>query len=515
MDGKLAMPLLGLLVFAGMLLWLLDTPQVRPAPPAREGTSSHAEQAPILLGTERARPEVSPPAEREAASETARPSDDEVLPPFVVRGRVFDASTGAALARAEVRAHVGNDTWGLRSNDDSVVRTRTAADGRYELSFPLPNGDKQLVLTALARGYRSAHAWPEGAEEGEVEGGPADTRLLAAPGDTGTLDMALLPGLDVGGVVVDGAGRPVPDVQIVVSRNTESSTAYIEFPWTDAQGRFRVHDLPTLPHHRPGSRGTLDFDHPEHQAARVEDVYALPASERAALRIVMPKGLTLAGTLRHANGDPAVDVLVAAYAGESNTGRRGVRTDAEGRFALRGLTPGPLVVRAHSGTRLSFLRRELTLRRDEEDLDLRLAQAPLARASPREQVLGLEVVALSPEARKEFDLYEQHALLVTGIAGLVPAGLSEHVRVGDVLWHVGGISCTSARDVMRGVVKRADWWTKMRPGEEASRYSVRYVLGIRRPDIDGTYTGSMEVPAHVVESLRQFLAAHPESADDE
>ena len=469
--------------------------------------------APVLLGSSGEKPEEK--GEKGEKEHPAVPPEQDPVPAPPVRyfmtGTVFDLTTQRPIPGAVVIGMVGTDYWALRAKDSEVVCTEANEEGEYELAFLLSDLPTTLVYTVLATGYRTPGAIPEDQEEGEVGG--AATHVTVKAAGRGTVDFWLTSGMEVGGRVVDPEGRPVPGVEITVSENTKTSTGYVEFPVADAQGRFSVHDLTRPQFNRGKEKGTLDFAHPERVAVRIEDVYAMSAQERRALRIVMPVGLRLQGTIRHANGEPAVGVLVAAYAGESNTGRRGAFADEEGRFVLRGLTPGKLILRAHSGEHLSFVRREITLLRHEDDFDLRLEAAPIAHTAKREEILGLELVYMPPKARAHFEFYERHAMLITAVTDEAPEELKRYARVGDILWRVGRIHVESVRDVARGVVKRVDWWTEITSRNNRpppAQYSIGFVIGMRRPDLDGTYTGSLKLPAAQGDAFRRYLAEHPE-----
>ncbi len=474
-----------------------------------EGPLAEEVEAPTLRGTEPS-PTPSPEAdapearveETEAAAATTR---------LVVRGRVSDRTTKRDLEDAEVRGAVVDNDRALRFAIPGLQQARTGVDGRYELVFEFETLPADLVFTVLARGYQSPHARPEG--EGEVY--MDRTRLHVLEAGEAELDFALLPGLDIGGVVVDDEGVPIEGVEIVVTHEDEASTAYLEILETDRQGRFRIHDLlpPPAEEGRPEVRGCIEFTHPAHVSETIEDAYALSGAERASLEVVMVRGLALRGVLRHADGSPAGDHLVETFRGDANANRKCALTGADGTFVVKGIGVGEVVLRASSARELSFVERNWDVRANDEEVELQLERLPFRGPVERERALGLEFVAMPPEVKKTLGYPDAYALWITEVTEDAPEALRRWAQPGDVLWDVGGIDVTSLRDVVAGVLKSVDRYAFY--DEKAGRppreeYGVRIVIGIRRPGIAGTNTQGMKVTREQVEELRRWLAEHPE-----
>jgi hypothetical protein len=498
--------LLAALGVALAVAWSQRAPDLPPRAPEPAAQSPGSDPAPLLLGT------------RPASGAVPRVEEDVPPPPldapkiqhrFVVRGVVRDAAMGYALPEVRVLGCIGCDGRDLRTVPDAVASV-SDGDGRYELAFLIDRLPCRLAFTALHPGHRTPHAAL--ARDGEVEI-PRTTLEVAAAGEE-TLDFALWPGTHVAGIVVDENGARLGGVSVVATLRAPKYTTYVEWLETDATGTFSIHDL-TLPEgeEEAGAKGTLAFTHPAHVSANVDDVFAIDPTTRRTLRIVMPHGLTLAGTLEKSDGTPAADVLVEALRADPKDNLRGAYTDARGSFAVEGLAPGRVTLRALSAADLSSVAREITLLRSEEGIRLRLAPLAFARSAPRERALGLEFVVVPEAEREALGIYKDYALLITDVTNEALPAFLEHARVGDCLWRVGERAVRSARDVSAGIVEqvdRFDEWRRKggRPLEPTC--PVRFVIGIRRPGFAGTNTQQMTLPRGQVEEFRRWLAEHPE-----
>ena len=87
------------------------------------------------------------------------------------------------------------------------------------------------------------------------------------------------------------------------------------------------------------SKGFVFFFHPDYIDRRIEDVYALAPKEREALRIVLETGHKVTGTVFDVAGKPVPNAMIKAIR-KDGTHRKATMTDANGKFALRGLSEG-------------------------------------------------------------------------------------------------------------------------------------------------------------------------------
>ena len=87
------------------------------------------------------------------------------------------------------------------------------------------------------------------------------------------------------------------------------------------------------------SKGVVYFFHPDYIDHQIEDIYALAPKQREALRIVLETGYKVTGTVFDVAGKPVPNAMIKAIR-KDGTHRKATMTDANGKFALRGLSKG-------------------------------------------------------------------------------------------------------------------------------------------------------------------------------
>ena len=492
-----------------VIAWLLANPfaasdreDVPPEPGKGKSTAD-----PVLIVA----PGGSALAPETPATDPRTPIEDTPVPRHVIRGRVTDIHDGRPLSGARVRACLGEDGWALRDAAEGVVETSSAEDGRYELAIGVATLPTHVVLTAELVGYASPHT--QHVPEDQVEVSAANPRARIEVAGTSTIDLPLYPGITFAGTVVDPRGAPIPGVDVLAGQRGDSWMSYIENTRTDTSGRFWLYDLKPAKFREADAKGWIQFTHPVHTQVELADVYAKAPSERRALRIVMPRGLDVSGTLTHADGAPAANLLMVAFRGEPNDNRRGSMTAERGEFTLKGLAPGPVVLRAMDATRLTYLRREIRVLRHVEDLDLRLELLPDARNVKRESLLGIEFIAMPDAMHAALEMHASYRLLITAIGDDAPEAFRTDVRPGDVLWSVSGYKgrIESRRDLVEAIVKRVDWmdhWRSKGGHELLDPSTVGVTLGFRSAHMEGTHGRSIPISRKQLAKLRAWLDEH-------
>ncbi len=247
------------------------------------------------------------------------------MPPLALRiplgpgisGRVVDAHGGpVAGARVEV----------LREGDDGYARATAVTDGEGRFRTPPLDADGTYVA-----------GW---------EPGPALPPSLATGLRCGAADVLLRPspGWAVAGIVTDLAGAPVPGGIPVTAVETGAGPGRFRFATrgvvTAEDGRFRIEGLTAGRTYRllagGGSSGYLwASDGPVVEAATEAAVLRLRPAARIEGTLVGEDGapVPLAMILARWEGDPGDPVTAA-----------GGSTDAEGRFLLSTVRPGPVRV---------------------------------------------------------------------------------------------------------------------------------------------------------------------------
>jgi len=354
-------------------------------------------------------------AERAGPRLRLRPGEDRDVrvtlePAWEVTGRLADRD-GSPLANARVEGFAPGGAWGR------VVST--AADGTFTWRGP-----------AVARMALRCRA--SGRAEVAVEVTPPAVGRLRTK--VGTIHLGRA------GVVIDGtvqAAHQEPDAHVLIEpavaafvREVFGTGHVLDRPRRaalDAEGRFRVHDLPADLPLRVSVRGA---------GVPVDVIVQGRPGDEVPIEIAPPAGEVLVGTLVHPDGSPAagVTLLVSAEPRDGDrvaTGDMRVVTGADGSFRRRGVAERTVYVRAYAPGRRSLLKRvELPLERP-----LALAFAPAVTDAER-VVQGR--------------IYDRVATRTEGKSGGTYVGESAKVLYGDplpgVIVRAGGVSGRTGAD---------------------------------------------------------------------
>lgn len=236
----------------------------------------------------------------------------------LVAGRVVDALENAPIERFEILHTQGSvdalQPW-MQSN---FTRFRDHA-GRFRLSTLQP-GENTIVVRA------------EGYSERFVKG-----VQVSEDGEAEELLVALEPGIPVEGVVVGPSGEPIEGALVFVGPVPHAwARAGATAATTDLDGRFQLSSLSEnaeqiSAHHANYASGSVTL-------AR--------GAARAPVRIVLPRGGKVAGTIR-VGGVPAEQAWVSCSSVEQpESGESSQVTGGEGRYQVDGIAPGTVLVTA-------------------------------------------------------------------------------------------------------------------------------------------------------------------------
>lgn len=309
------------LALVALLLWV-----------ARDGGAvPRGEQAPVASATVELEPATrvedahEVPARREALADELEPATPTAAPD----------SAGFATLTVTVRwSDAGEPAVGLPVSlerwygSPRVERSAaTASDGRARFEG-LPPGNY------LVNARSTAFDWIELAAGGEHE-----------------LALTFSAGVDVDVTVLDDLGVPVGSATVWLSDYGNDSSG-VEAGLTDARGRLRLAEVM--------SGQSLAAFAPGHAPSAQHEVSGASGSELAVTLHLRGPGMELEGRVldRDGSGISAARVMVGPEYPESLELEDGsqvtgpppriTRTDAQGRFRLRGLEPGPLSVAARA-----------------------------------------------------------------------------------------------------------------------------------------------------------------------
>ncbi|MBP7149761.1 MAG: carboxypeptidase regulatory-like domain-containing protein, partial [Acidobacteria bacterium] len=231
------------------------------------------------------------------AGETARVGAIALRRGAALAGIIVDARSGAPVAGAVLRACP--DALGCRW----TARATSAADGSFRLAG------------------LDAGAWT--LELQHPEFAPRREERVAA-GTTG-LRIALDPGAEVSGRLVDSAGRPLSRVSLAVRDSRREAEPLARRITLDA-GSFRARGLPC-------GTAVLEFRAPGLVAARVGPLWLATGESRDVGEVVLGPGRAVRGRVADGDGVPIAGAEVALRDADTTS----AWSDGDGAFELAGV----------------------------------------------------------------------------------------------------------------------------------------------------------------------------------
>lgn len=282
------------------------------------------------------------------------------------KGVVADLASGAPVPEAEVAA-VREDALDFIDPADPKRFAATARTGR----------DGTFSVQNLAPGFYTFRVHAAGRAQFEL----GEKTVGGAPGPP--LAFYLEPGFDVPGKLLDAAGKPVGNTEVLTSagrqagamvRMMRSSGFSIPTARTDKEGRFTLKGVP--------ASGAFNLEVRTKEYAPVSVPIAPPkgAAVAAAMEIRLEKGVTVRGRLVAADQKPVSAKLEATVSyRDVKTRRAGIvveRTGAElrsgpnGEFTIDRLPSGTARVRLEVEGFKEVERKDVAIGRDAKGTDL-------------------------------------------------------------------------------------------------------------------------------------------------
>lgn len=417
----------------------------------------------------------------------------------ILRGRVTDEA-GAPLAGVRVRVAIpATDMRFVDVRRDLVdgpdvahrlMETRTDANGAYRLEIPGITGPSKVSLDAMKPGYRRL--------VGTLMSGGDLRTVEVKPGAEAEASLKLKPSLYFRGTVVDEQGKPISGTSVAANASYVTASGGIERTATNRDGSFELFCYSEkLPDIGQGvGRGLVYFVHPDYAHGQIDNVYTVALKDRESLRIVLRTGYKVTGTVLGRTGKPVPRALVMA--GRKDLGHeRSTQTDANGKFALRGLSGGPSVLKARS---LEFKQKAdvpLTLNGDKLDLVVRLKPIVVPGGIKTYSVLGMKLANVTPELKSAYDLWNDRGAFIVD-PGPNPGRLKiGEIVEGDVFWMVGDRRIGSVREFVDRLLAE--------PGVPiAGDRRIRVVYSFLRVDSEGTNTQYIRFTEDEREQLKEL-----------
>jgi hypothetical protein len=210
----------------------------------------------------------------------------------------------------------------------------------------------------------------------------ADTRLLWHP-DRGdkippTYLLRLIPGVPIGGLVVDAENRPVPSAKVGFNHEeSPSSETEIEnhnFAWieteTDSEGKWRINRIAEEVLRRIYGSAS----EPEHVSAKMlfvtQEPLALQKLKMFNYTFQLGDAVTISGFVRDESGNAVPDAKVLVGSEGSSDARR-AQVNLDGSFEVKGCKPGKNLVTAEA-PRYAPTTIQVDLKPNQEPINIRL-----------------------------------------------------------------------------------------------------------------------------------------------
>jgi hypothetical protein len=407
----------------------------------------------------------------------------------VLRGRV-KSKDGAPLAGVRVRVAV--PAADMRFVDASThhvrLETVSGADGVYRLAFPDLQARTTVSIDAMVPGFRRL--------VGTLMAGGDARKIDVEPGKTAEANLDLEPARYLSGTVVDEQGQPVNGAQVSANFSFDRGSGGIERTASAADGAFEIFNYPVEPHkfRAMEGKGIIFFSHPDYIPARVDDIDAIAAERRGDLRIVLPTGRRVTGTVLDEAGRPVANAQVEV-ALDTGAGRKGTVTDADGKFVLRGLSEGQTSLNARALAIKQKTKLPMALDGDKDGIEVRLQPIALPTGLKRYTVLGMQLADASPELKSVYDLHFDRGAVI-----LDPGPEYDRLKIGqlaegDSFWIVGDTRIAGVRHFVDQLLVETG-------GGAAAEYTVRVVYRFWRPDMVGNMTQYMRLNQEDVRQLK-------------
>ena len=255
----------------------------------------------------------------------------------------------------------------------------------------------------------------------------------------------------------------------------EDGFGYVAASRTDTNGRFEIFDFPLQPW--SNERGQLTFEHQAMLRSAIHDIYGLPIAERKKLRVTLRRGHEVKGRVTSAEGRPVPGALVEALPSDPHAQYKQERTDAEGRFVIRGLPEGEVVIRTHA---LALKQKaHLVVRLAERGAEANLRLEPVVlKASPQPvRLFGMKLTDLTPELQAAHDLSDAKGVLI------VSPG-ENHARLGigtleegEYFWMIGDKAIANLTEMVTELLRICRGETSLTGGgsAEGDQRNIRIV----------------------------------------
>lgn len=410
----------------------------------------------------------------------------------ILHGRVRDEG-GELLAgvRVLVAIPAADMRFAIHDNDHKQFEAISRDDGEYRVEIPGITEPTTISVDAMKSGYRRLSGTL-------MRGGDAPSPKVA-PGVVSEANLKLHPALYFKGIVVDENGNPIPSVEIAANANTSRASGGVERTMSNQDGEFELFNYSDKPFTigNEVAKGSVHFFHPDFVSRGIDDIYSLAEKERSAMQVELRRGCQIAGIVRDVRGDAVPRVMVKVSRAKGSR-LKATMTDSKGKFALKGLAEGPIVLSVRALDLKQKIQMPIALDCDINDLDVRLQEISLPPNLKSFAVLGMKLTDLTPELRTAYDLWDDSGALI-----LDPGPDSERLNIGALahgynFWMVGDQPVAGVHEFVEQILAEAE-------GQTSEPYSIRVVYSLSSLEFDGTNTQYLKLTKADIAQLKAAM----------
>jgi hypothetical protein len=305
------------------------------------------------------------------------------------------------------------------------------------------------------------------------------------------------------GQVVDPKGNPIAGAKVTATYRIKKGFGYIDDVTTDADGKFVMNRATAISGADPASVAgdpiQIEVTHNDFLRGVLSDLGQMTDEGRANLTIKLDEGKMVAGMLVDPAGKPVEGVLVQAKFAQDYRFRKAVLTDAQGRFALKGLPDIHASVSAVvTDTSAPLLSAGVTLEPTEfaNPLTLKLQEIKLPQDKLVHELFGMKLVDVDDHVHDAFHLDYSRGVLVLDPGSEYQRFNIGELKRGDCFWMAGAQKVKDFDEFCRTIVSASQ------PQPNSALSGCRVVYGFDRVDFSGTNTQYMQLTSEDLAKLQ-------------
>jgi hypothetical protein len=217
--------------------------------------------------------------------------------------------------------------------------------------------------------------------------------------------------------------------------------------------------------------------------------------------VTLNHGHNIKGILTSSTGAPVQETEVDAS--DENAVHKTAKTDAAGRFVIRGLPEGDITLRSHSLPLKQSVKSKITMLDEDVEVNLRLAPVVLKTPPKTITLFGMQIADVTPELQAAYELQFENGV-ITLETQTNSLAFGDEVTDGGCIWLVGEKRIRNIREMVAEILRINAIDCPGRPNE-GCRDSVTLVY--EYPFSHVNYTGHIHLTHAQVAELSEVETA--------